>query len=418
MIAEVISIGDEITSGQRLDTNSQWLSERLGDLGVRVMFHTTVADDLDANVHVFRLALERADIIVATGGLGPTADDLTRQALAVSTNTDLVLDEAALEHIRRLFAHRKREMPPANQVQALFPHGSRVLPNPHGTAPGIDLDVPRTARAPARIFCLPGVPAEMREMWTATVGPAIEAANPRRQAIRHRRIKCFGVGESDLELMLPDLIRRGRSPQVGITVSQATITLRVTAEGETPQACYQTMEPTIATIRECLGDLIFGEEDDELQHVVVRLLAERKQTLTTIECGTRGMLAHWLGDAAVGTNTYVGGSVQSDSTLARPPAPMFAGRDPTTIDPRQFVLDLATNQRVAFPADFALAIGPVPNNDVPGAPRGDVHLALLGPTGIQHKSYTYAGHPDILPARTAKQALNLLRLTLLGRPVA
>src|SRR5690606_4226079 len=123
MQAEVISIGDELTSGQRLDTNSQWLSERLGELGVRVMFHTTVADDLAANTEVFRHAVERADIVVATGGLGPTADDLTREAIAQVMGVGLVLDEASLAHIRSLFAYRKRDMPERNQVQAMFPVG-------------------------------------------------------------------------------------------------------------------------------------------------------------------------------------------------------------------------------------------------------------------------------------------------------
>ena len=136
MHAEVISIGDELTSGQRLDTNSQWLSTRLGELGVSVMYHTTVADNLDANIAVFRQAAERADIIVATGGLGPTADDLTRDAIATAVGVELVLDSAALTYIENLFARRGRPMPERNRLQAMFPRGSRVIHNPAGTAPG------------------------------------------------------------------------------------------------------------------------------------------------------------------------------------------------------------------------------------------------------------------------------------------
>ena len=192
MHAEVIAIGDELTSGQRLDTNSQWLSERLGDLGIRVLYHTTVGDDLAANVRVFREAFDRADVLVCTGGLGPTADDLTRQALADATGTQLVLDEAALAHIRALFARRKRPMPERNVVQALFPAGSSVVPNPHGSAPGIDLSVPRAGRAPCRVFAPPGVPAEMQEMWEQTVAPQLLAAIGPPRLIRHHRVKCFG----------------------------------------------------------------------------------------------------------------------------------------------------------------------------------------------------------------------------------
>ncbi len=171
MLAEVISIGDELTSGQRLDTNSQWLSTRLGELGVEVRFHTTVADELAANVAVFRAAIERADIVVASGGLGPTADDLTREALAVATGRTLELDAKALEYIVALFARRRRPMPESNRLQAMFPAGSRVIANPTGSAPGIDLDAPRAGKEPCRVFALPGVPAEMRLMWAETVAP-------------------------------------------------------------------------------------------------------------------------------------------------------------------------------------------------------------------------------------------------------
>src|SRR5207248_1011792 len=184
------------------------------------------------NVLVFRQACERTDIVVATGGLGPTADDLTRQALADLAGVPLVQDDASLAHIKTLFASRKREMPPANVVQAQFAKGSQPIHNPHGSAPGIDMSIPRAVGKPARIFALPGVPAEMKEMWAATVGPAIQELLGVRKAIAHHRIKCFGVGESDLEAMLPGLIARDRYPTVGITVYQATILLRMTAESE------------------------------------------------------------------------------------------------------------------------------------------------------------------------------------------
>src|SRR5438034_2736805 len=232
MRAEIISIGDELTTGQRLDTNSQWLAERLLEIGVPVAFHTTVGDQLADNVLVFREACERAEIIVATGGLGPTADDLTRQALAELAGVPPFQDDASLAHIKALFARRKREMPPANVAQAQFPQGSRPIFNPHGSAPGIDMSVARGRDKPTRIFALPGVPAEMKEMWAASVGPAIQSLLGVKKTIAHYRIKCFGIGESDLEAMLPNLIARDRYPTVGITVSQATITLRVTAKGE------------------------------------------------------------------------------------------------------------------------------------------------------------------------------------------
>ncbi len=443
MLAEVISIGDELTSGQRLDTNCQWLSERLGELGVRVMYHTTVADDLEANVRVFRAAIERADIVVATGGLGPTADDLTREVLAAVTGKELVLDPAALEHIERLFARRQRPMPERNRVQAMFPTGSRVIPNPEGTAPGIDVDlsVPASPRRRVsvtlrgaetrglgdagtiedatpqrcRIFALPGVPAEMKRMWAETVAPAIRAMFSMPRVICYRRIKCFGVGESDLEAMLPDLIRRGREPQVGITVSGATITLRIAAAGEASAACNAAMEPTVATIHECLGDLVFGEEDDELQDAVIRLLAAQCKTLATAECGTGGLIADWLSEAAAGAqpSPYLGGYILN-SVTARMQLLSSAGESiPSGASPESLVSALAIACRDRFGADYALAVGELPLYDPAAATPPRFHYAVATPTGVRARSSPYAGPSEILKLRAAKQALNLLRLELI-----
>ncbi len=233
MHAEIIAIGDEIVSGEHLDTNSPWLSRRLEELGVRVLYHSTVGDELEACGEVFRNAMGRADIVISTGGLGPTADDLTRDALARAAGRELVLFPQALEHIRSLFARRKREMPPQNEIQAMFPAGSRMIANPHGTAPGIDLDVPRPGKNACRFFALPGVPAEMIEMWNATLASEIGLLAAGQKVIRRRKINCFGAGESQIEAMLPDLIRRGRTPTVGITASKTTISLRITAEAPT-----------------------------------------------------------------------------------------------------------------------------------------------------------------------------------------
>ena len=419
MHAEVISLGDELTSGQRLDTNSQWLSTRLGEIGVRTLYHTTVADDLEANVRVFKTAIERADIIVATGGLGPTADDLTRDAIAGAADTRLELDEATLAYIESLFTRRGRTMPERNRVQALFPVGSRIIPNPAGTAPGIDLEVSRAGRAPARIFALPGVPAEMVEMWQATVESAIRAMVGAPRVIRHRRVKCFGVGESELEAKLPELIRRGRVPSVGITVHGATITLRITAEGESADACCAAMEPTIATIHECLGDLVFGEEDDELQHAVVRLLREKRKTLATAEWGSGGMIAHWLSEVSDSTDCFRGGLVLRDiaavHNLIQPAgrAALSESRPDAAGFMKLLVEQMASACRAVFSADYGLAVGELPAVDLNATTPAKLWFAVASDSGTTAISAPYAGHPDILKARGGKQALNLLRLTLL-----
>ncbi len=403
MKAEVISIGDELTSGERLDTNSRWLSQQLGDLGIRVLFHTTVGDDLEANVAAFHAALERVDVVVATGGLGPTADDLTRQSLAAVAGVDLVLDENVLEHIRSLFASRQREMPARNDIQAMFPSGSLVIPNPHGTAPGIDLRYPRAGQADSRAFALPGVPAEMKDMWAATVAPSISTMLGNQQhVIRHRRLKCFGVGESDLEQMLPDLIQRGRYPSVGITVHKATITLRVTAREETPEHCLAAMRSTLDSIHAHLGPLVFGDEDDELQHAVTRALERRQQTLYTVEWGSGGLLADWLTDTR--SPAYAGGMVvNSVATASR-----FFGEQCATLPERDLARQFAKVSRERAQTDYTLVIGRYPEQ-----PGGRVAFGLATPAGVEVKQVVYAGHPDILKERNIKQALDWLRLKLL-----
>jgi nicotinamide-nucleotide amidase len=440
MHAEIISIGDEITSGQILDTNSQWLSLRLEELGIHVLYHVTVGDDMEAMVQVFRQAFSRADVIVATGGLGPTADDLTREALAKATGRKLVMDPHALEHIRQLFARRKREMPKTNEVQALFPEGSRVVSNRNGTAPGIDIEVSRCPAAPCRLFALPGVPAEMREMWHETLVHELRKIGAGKQIIMHRRIKCFGAGESQMESMLPDLVRRGLQPRVGINASQATIIFRVTATGPTEEAAQAAMGPVVTTIRKCLGVLVFGEEDDELQDAVVRLLRENHKTLATAEWGTAGLVADWLGSAAEGCGHFCGGLVLPGEAAVRqlldlqPHKAATAGRvlpDETTSgasqsattsrgsmdapdDAKDLVADMAEACRKRFASDYALSVGPFPKSDSASTEPKPLYFGLATTGGVTTKSIPFAAHPALLKILSAKQALNMVRLAMIG----
>ena len=258
LTAEVISIGDEMTSGARLDTNAQWLSRRLGELGIQVTFHSTVGDTLEHNVDVFRTAAGRADIIVSTGGLGPTRDDLTREALAAMANVPLEMDHSAMEHIEQMFARRKRDMPDRNRVQAMFPQGSLQIFNPQGTAPGIDFSLPEQNCHQARIFALPGVPAEMKRMFDETVAPRILESKGNQTEIKQHVMKFFGTGESDMETRLGPMIARDRQPRVGITVSTATISLRITATGTDAQDCQNQIDQTRTEIMERVSEFYFG----------------------------------------------------------------------------------------------------------------------------------------------------------------
>lgn len=414
MQAEIIALGDEITSGQLLDTNTQWLSLQLEELGVRVLYHTTVGDQLDAITDILRRAIDRADVIITTGGLGPTADDLTRQAIADATGRHLVMNDEALAHVRGIFARRNRPMPHKNEVQGLLPEGGGMIHNPHGTAPGVEITISRDGRGDCHLYALPGVPAEMREMWFGTLEVAVRKIGGGKRMVRHRKIKCFGAGESQVEEMLPDLIRRGRDPRVGINASKTTIILRITAEGATEEECFAAMEPTVATIRECLGDLVFGEGEDELQHAVCRLLASRGETLATAEWGTGGLVADWLNDVPEAANVYLGGVLVSSTHAVQRTLGVASGLFEQHGEISEQVAEaMATSCRERFGADYGLAVSAFPEADFQAESPAPFYLALATPDGVAASSFPYAAHPAILKNFCAKRALNQVRLALI-----
>lgn len=409
--AEVIAIGDELTTGQRLDTNSQWLSAELGLLGIPVLFHTTVCDTLEAGIEVFRIAAGRSDLVVATGGLGPTADDLTRDVLAAVAGQPLELSVEALQAVESRFARRGVAMPTSNRLQAMFPRGSRIIPNPDGTAPGIDLDVSRPDGRTSRIIALPGVPSEMRTMWTGTVFRALVAMLPDPGVFVHRRIKCFGAGESAIEAMLPDMIRRGREPLVGITAHEATITLRIVAHGRDEADCLAKIAPTERTIRECLGALVYGLENDEVEDAVVRALAAAGHTLGTIEIGTEGRVAAALAQAESRRQPPVSEGAVYRGGLVLPTLPTAQAAGESTVDTAgpSDLQSLAGRARSELGATLGLAIGPArPGPDG----RGVVGIVLSDGQNVHAIEHMLGGGPSLALSRAAKTAIDLVRRTL------
>ena len=413
MQAEIIAIGSELTTGAKLDTNSQWLSLELSDVGIPVKYHQTMSDDLAAMVEVLETAVRRSDWVLITGGLGPTLDDLTRQALAVLGRVELELHQESLDIIRGMFEKRGRRMPERNVIQAMFPEGSEPIPNRRGTAPGIWLELPREGKPPCRLVAMPGVPSEMKLMFREQVLPRLGGNG---HVIRRARINCFGVGESDAEERLGDLTERGRDPEVGITVHEATITLRITAEGDTAEECQRKIAETRALINERMGLLVFGEEDEELQHIIVRMLKERGLTLGTAESGSGGLLAHWLTDVPGFESVYLGGIIAPTNAGKRE---LLDVRDETlqTSGPisAQAAGEMAAGAREKLHTDFALAITEYPRPEF--APVGDdvprSWIALSGENVSKTVEHVLVGDLAIAKSRAAKTALNVLRLHLL-----
>lgn len=409
MRAEIIAIGSELTNGEKLDTNSQWLSTQLASVGISTHFHTTIADHLDELVEQLRLSTRRSDLVLITGGLGPTLDDLTRQVMAELTGADLVLDENSLQIIENMFQQRDREMPERNRIQAMFPQGSEPIENRHGTAPGIWMEVPcDDLKANCCIAAMPGVPSEMKPMFTQSILPRLSTGT---NVIRFARINCFGMGESKTEEILGDITSRGRDPEVGITAHEATITLRIKATGNSVEVCEQKISETCDLIQERIGDYIYGYEDEELEHVVVALLSKRGQTLATCECGTGGLLSYRLTDVTGSTACYAGGTISGMPGL---PADQ---QNNLVDDGYQFsasgAISLAKETREKYASDYALSIVLDVNQswqDAKNIPQAFIALVAEGVELVEEIGLTV--NRAIAKSRVTKAALNLLRSDL------
>jgi len=414
MSAEIIAVGTELTSGAKLDTNSQWLSLELAEAGIPVRAHSTIWDDLEEMAIAIRAATERSEVVLITGGLGPTLDDLTREALAKVAGVELVLHPPSLEHVKSMFARRQRPMPERNVMQAMFPAGSEPLPNPRGTAPGIWMSVTRSDGKFCRIAAMPGIPSEMKQMYRQQVVPRLDGGG---RVIRRARINCFGVGESQAEQMLGDLTARGNDPDVGITVHEATITLRITAEGQSADECLVKIDKTRNAIINRMGTLVFGSEDEELEHALIRLLNQRRASLSTAESGTGGLLSYRLTGVEGFDTCYKGGVVVPTHA---------AKRDMLSVDPlllrhygdisSEAAEAMAQGCRLKFGTNFALAVTEWADfkAEDPFAPVPASFVALAGPKAVQVERVQHFGDPAIAKSRTAKAAMNLLRLHLIG----
>jgi nicotinamide-nucleotide amidase len=287
---EILTIGSELLLGQITDTNTTYLARELARIGVTTRFRTSVGDRLEEIVQVIRSAVERCDLVVTTGGLGPTLDDLTRQAVASAAGAELELKPELMEQIESYFARIGYRMPENNQRQAYVPAGSEVIPNPVGTAPCF---VAQASGKP--IVCLPGVPRELSFLWDREIAPWVRKRfGLSDQQVTYRVLKVVGLSESRVDALIGDLMAVGKNPELGLLASSGEIKIRITAAASGDTQAEKLIRPLEEEIRSRLGNKIFGADQDTLEGVIDRLLFEKGMTLSILETFTAGLAAQRL----------------------------------------------------------------------------------------------------------------------------
>lgn len=434
MNAEIITIGDELMRGEIIDSNKARLAQRLLLLDLDCRHQVSVLDDRSDMGEVFLRAAGRSDIVLVSGGLGPTRDDLTTEVLAETFGRKLELDPGSLAAIEAFFARVGREMADVNRKQAHFPTGAEVLPNPIGTAPGFALRIAQScAGRDARdvwFFVLPGVPRELEKMMDEQVMPRLErllevrdrsaaGGGVPRRVVRAALLRTFGMGESTLEAELRDLVRGG-DVELGFRTAFPDNFLRPVARATSAAEADRRIADAVRAIRERLGPIVFGEGDDSMESVVGRLLVEAGRTIATAESCTGGLIAERLTDVPGSSRYFLGGVVsysnEAKSALLGVPTALIE-RDGAVSE--SVVRAMAEGARSRFRSDFALATSGIsgPDGGTPSKPVGLVWIALAEAGGTHADSFVFAVDRTRHRSLTSQVALDWVRRRLIGVPL-
>ena len=428
MRCEVVAVGTELLLGQVVDTNSAWMGEQLALAGIDSHFQTKVGDNLERMIAALDQALERSDAVIVCGGLGPTPDDITRDAIAVVMGVEMRRDEAVVERIRAMFYRRDREMPANNLQQADVPVGARVMDVQPGTAPGLICPVTRAGQggggvpggspggADKVIYAVPGVPWEMQRMVSECVLPDLQARAGQRHVIRSRTLRTWGHSESGLAEMLEDEMARldvtGEATIAFLASGMEGLKVRITAKAPDDDAAQRTLAGVEARVRALIGEAVFGADDDTMESVVLGLMRSRGLTLGLAESVTGGLISARLTDVPGASDVLRGAVVPYDRTLK---IGVLGAPDIAAVS-KEMVLAMAAGACRVLGADVGLATsgaaGPDPHE---GAPPGTVWIGLHLDGGGEAVRVRFNMDRTRVRQLTTITALNLLRTRLLSR---
>jgi len=410
MNACILSIGNELLNGHTVDTNSAWLSGRLLEKGIAVRGVWLVPDELDRIVQSLEQAAEWGDIILVTGGLGPTDDDITRQGVAGYLGVPLEFRQELLDRIQALFTLRGWPMAEKNRSQAFVPQGADVLNNPVGTAPGFWCQ-----RGHLSIAVLPGVPSEMKHMFDTQILPRL-AGFKARHVVVNEKVRCFGAGESSIAQRLGDLMRRDRNPLINCTCGAGDIVLHISATAETPEQARELIEKDKHLLNSILGELIYGFGDDSLAEVAGRLLRQKGMTIALAESCTGGLVSEMLTDVPGSSDYMVSGWVtySNSSKTAQLDVPEgLIVEHGAVSEPVARAMAVGAAQKSGANTTIGITgiAGPGGGTDL--KPVGLVYIAVYVDGDCNVYEFRFPPHSrHIVRVRAALTALNLLRLKL------
>ena len=414
-MVEIINIGDELLIGQVVNTNASWMAEQLNMSGFRVLQVSVVSDSRQHILDALAEAESRAEIVLISGGIGPTKDDITKHTLCEFFNTRLVFNQEAYDDVASMFARRGYAVTELNRLQAELPELCTGIPNPMGTARGMWFERDRSAGGKTIFVAMPGVPFEMKAMMTGEVIPRLRKCF-QTPSLYHKTILTQGIGESFLaaqiehwENELPANIKLAYLPQPGM------VRLRLTGVGDDEQVLHDEVDAQVGKLEQLIPDYIFGYNDETLEEIVGRMLKERGATLATAESCTGGYIAHLI-TSVPGSSDYFKGSVVAYSNSIKE---TILGIDPGTIFEygavsKQVVSAMALAQQQLFKADYVIATSGIagPGGGTPEKPAGLTWIAIATPETLSVAHYKFGDSRDRNIRRAALQALNMLRKLL------